>query len=75
MADCLDGEKQFYHLYAAAQTRSRAIQTKLSLALTFCSVAETELDYGRVAQAQKLLQIVRESVGSVKRHLDKPKYL
>ena len=55
-----------------AQTRLEAIKLQLSLALTFCAVAETKLGFGRVDEARRLIQEVRHRCEFISRHLDQP---
>jgi len=76
MRDYADQVRQFHQLQeSAARTRLQAFHTRLSLAVTFCSLAETELDYCEVAQAEKLLRIVRQTVQFIRNHLNNPPYL
>jgi hypothetical protein len=76
MPDYSDQQSAFRSVQAVtAQTRLQAIKARLSLALTFCSLAETELDYGELAAARKLLRIVRQTAESVSSHLEKPNYV
>ena len=54
----------------ATQTRLQVLRSELSLALTFCAVARTEIAYGQLAQAQAVLRKAQHTATSVRSHID-----
>lgn len=76
MSDYFEQERNFRNIQAiSAQRRLEAMQAKLSLALTFCTLAETELDFNEVAQARKLIEIVQQTAEATHQHLAKPNHI
>ena len=65
---CIDESRRLRAL--ASQIRARVIESKLSLALTLCALAETEIRYyDQPENAQGLVQKIRETTESVRLHL------
>ncbi len=60
---------------AAAQARLRVIESQLSLGLTLCAVAETEILYGRIGEARRVTEKVRRAVDSARYHIDEPNHV
>jgi hypothetical protein len=59
----------------AAEIRLKSIQSQLALAFTLCAMTETELGYGRIAQAHALVEKVRHIARTVRFHLDEPNHV
>jgi hypothetical protein len=55
---------------SAANTRLQSVRAQLSLAFTFCSLAETELDYHQLREALKLIKLVQRICRLATHHLD-----
>ena len=58
----------------AAETHLRTIQSQLALAFTFCALADTELLYEEIGEAQKLLGKVRHTIERIRQHVDKAEH-
>jgi ATP/maltotriose-dependent transcriptional regulator MalT len=56
----------------ASECRARAIRSQIAAGLTFCIVARTELDYGHVEAAHRLLERVQNLCKRVRYHLNAP---
>ena len=70
MAEEYDAIAELHRLRTeAAQTRLRAIQSQLSLASTFCSLAETELRYGQIDEVRLLMGKLQHVIETIDRHL------
>jgi hypothetical protein len=59
----------------SGQTRLHAIQSQLTLAFSFCAMAETELSYKNSQQALELIQKARHIAETVTRHLAEPNHV
>ena len=59
----------------AAESRYLAVRSQLSLAFTFCRMAETELRFGRIAEVHKLIQKIRHVADTVRLHIGEPKHV
>ena len=59
----------------AAESRLRAVESQLSLALTLCAIAETELRYSQTDEAIKVVNKVRHHAETIRVHLDEPNHL
>jgi hypothetical protein len=59
----------------AAESRLRAVESQLSLALTLCAIAETEIRYSRNDEAIKVVKKVRHHAETIRFHLDEPNHL
>lgn len=53
----------------ASQSRLTAIQSQIDLGFTLCRVTETELAYYHLHTAHELLQKVRQTCSTIRRHL------
>jgi TolA-binding protein len=60
---------------AAAESRLRAVESQLSLALTLCAIAETEIRYSRLDEAIKVVNKVRHHAETIRLHLDEPNHV
>ena len=59
----------------AAETRLRAVESQLSLGITFCAIAETELRFGRLDEATKMVTKLRHHAEIIRLHIDEPGHL
>ena len=59
----------------AQQTRLRTIQTELSLAFTWCSVARTEAQFGEEDRFQKSLQRLKRAIESLRTRIHEPEHV
>ena len=59
----------------AAETRLRAVESQLSLGFTFCAIAETELRFGRLDEATKMVAKLRHHAEIIRFHIDEPGHL
>jgi hypothetical protein len=59
----------------AAQTRLQAIETQLSLHFTLCEMAQTEVRYGQISEARKLIAKVRHQAAEIRFHINEPKHI
>ena len=67
-------ESKYLHA-TAAQSRLRVIESQLSLGLTLCALADTEILYRQYSQAHKILDRVKHAAHSIGCHLDEPEHL
>jgi hypothetical protein len=51
-------------------SRLRLVESRLSLAFTMCQTAESDLSYGGVTQARKLIHVVQRTGRLIREHLD-----
>ncbi len=58
-----------------AAVRLRAIKAQLSAAVTLCALAEGDITYRRIDNAHLVIERVRHTVDSVRRHLDEPNHV
>ena len=70
----LDTETALLHA-TAAQCRLRVVESQLTLALTLCDIAETDLRYGRLDETVKLVSKLWHYAEIVRIHLDDPNHL
>jgi len=59
----------------AAEWRLRVVDAELSLAVTLCALAETEIRYARPDEARKLLNRIVRLVETMRIHIDEPNHL
>ncbi len=59
----------------AQQTRLKTIQTELTLALTWCSVARTEVEMGECDRFQISLQRIKYATESLRRRIADPAHV
>ena len=59
----------------AAQTRLRAMRSQIAIGLTFCSVAESDLQNGCADHVHELVDKLRKMTGSMRRHLNEPNHM
>jgi predicted nucleic acid-binding Zn-ribbon protein len=62
-------------LQRSVETRMRSIQEKISIAFTFCSTVETEIQYGHFDRAKELLNKLRSTVESLTSHINNPAHV
>jgi hypothetical protein len=59
----------------AQQTRLKTIQTELTLAFTWCSVARTEVEMGECDRFQTSLQRIKYAAESLRRRIADPAHV
>jgi hypothetical protein len=59
----------------ASESRLRAVESQLALAVTLCAIAETELQCSRPDQAIKVINKVRHHTRTITLHIDEPNHL
>jgi hypothetical protein len=59
----------------AAQARLRSIRSQIAIALTFCSIAGSQLRSGHAEHLDALLEKLQNFIKTVAKHLDKPEYV
>ena len=59
----------------AARIRLQVIESQLALGFTFCQIAETQREYGRLPEADLVIQKVQHLVQTVRGHLDEPNHV
>ena len=59
----------------AGEFRLKAIETQLSLAGTFCAIAEAELQHARPDEAIKVLNKVRHHAETISIHIHEPDHV
>ena len=59
----------------AGEFRLKGIETQLSLAVTLCAIAETEIRYTRLDEAIKVLNKVRHHAETISIHIDEPDHV
>jgi hypothetical protein len=58
-----------------AEFRLRAIESQLSLGLTLCKIAETQLRYSRRDEAIKVVNKIRHHAETIRFHIEEPNHL
>jgi hypothetical protein len=67
---------EFHRVKSVAdRTRVQAIRSQLSVGVTLCRIAKSELEFGHADQAHTVLEKLRKLVGTVRRHLDHPTHV
>jgi hypothetical protein len=51
------------------------MQSEIALGFTLCKLVETELELGEIKQAHALLQKIRHSAATFRRHVDEPDFI
>ena len=59
----------------AAQVRLRSIRSQIAIALTFCSVAEWQLETGHAEHVDAVLAKLQKLAATVRRHLNEPNHV
>jgi|SRR5215470_1690065 len=59
----------------ALQARLQSVQSQLALGLTLCKMAKTEINFGEIEQARKIMSKVRHSSDTIRYHLAEPDHL
>jgi hypothetical protein len=59
----------------AAQVRLRAIRSQIALALTFCNIAESDLELRQTEQSHRVVGKLQRLSATVRRHLNEPGYV
>ena len=59
----------------AGESRLQAIESQLSLAVTLCAIAETEIRYTRLDEAIKVLNKVRHHAETISIHVGEPDHV
>ncbi len=58
-----------------AAVRLRSIKAQLSTAVTLCALAEGDISKRKIDQAHLVVESVRHTIDSVRRHLDEPNHV
>ena len=67
---------EFQHLrQEAAQVRLRSICSQMALGLTFCSIAESDLEFGHTEQSRRVVGKLQKLAATVRRHLNEPDHV
>ena len=60
---------------AAAETRLRAIRSQIAIGLTFCCVAESELEHGWGVKTNHVIEKLHKVAETMHRHLNEPNHV
>jgi len=72
MSDAIEGVRLHK---AAAEFRLRAIESQLSLGLTLCKIAETQIRYSRRDEAIEVVNKLRHHAETIRFHIEEPNHL
>jgi len=62
-------------LQSSVETRMRSIHAKISLAFTFCSTVQSEIQFGHIDRAKVMLRKLHSTVEALTVHINNPAHV